>query len=198
MLSRNVPYKEFDGSPAEATVWFHLSKARLMENLDIEEDLKKIQKLYSGDKRTLTTPEVKIILLFIKRIIQLSVGERYDDGKKFRQNEKVWSDFNDSPLYDAFLMTLFGDNMDNAWEFVTQLIPEDLREEALKQAQSENPELFKELNSSDTDIEVTEDMVQEDDRPAWLRENRPPTPEEFGKATREQQLLAYQMKSNAS
>lgn len=136
MYKKTVAFEDlFTGREITETFYFHISKVRLTRNMDIKDDLESFQNRIEGDERDLTTSEKKEILELIERLIKLSYGVRSDDGR-FVQNDEVWSRFVDTPAYDAVVFSVFENNK-SAVEFMSGILPADLREEVTKEMNNE-------------------------------------------------------------
>jgi hypothetical protein len=224
MLKQTINYTDFDGNPAEETLYFNLTKIEIADNLDLKEQVEKIQKSFEGESRTLETHEVQAILALVKRLMCLSYGVRSADGKRFIKSDELWTEFTQTAVYDEFLFSLFKDPQ-NAFAFILGILPQDIRAEAeamattnpnqeplLDSSDSEStqisptsapapspipktPDRIAELLSDTTDgMGETQSVVLDDDRPAWIRENREPTQNEIREATPEQLREAYTRK----
>lgn len=165
MISRTVTFTDYDDNKQTETVWFHLSRATVFDNLDLEEDFEKLEAKFKGDKREITREETIEILKLVKRLFKLSYGVRFEvDGKtRFRQNDEVLQQFEDSPAYDAILWDLFS-NPEDIFAFLSGIFPKDLRDEAqqkMKQPQDRlpkhAPEKPVEQNVADTTYDETAD-----------------------------------------
>lgn len=158
MLKQTVTYTDFNDEQQTETLHFNVSKTELMEHLDLKDDLDAVaEKLQAKDGSSILSPdEVREILNLVKRFIRISYGVRSADGKRFSKSEDVWSEFEESAAYDAFLFSLFEDPQ-RAVDFMTGILPKDLREEVEKHA------------NGDTENQL----------PAWVVEGRQPSPEEL-------------------
>lgn len=130
MLKKDVEYVDFNDQKQNKVFYFHLSKTRMTDNMqELKTQLDECHAILAGDKRELTIPEVQKILDLIKRMVELSYGERSEDGQRFRQTKEVWEDFRYSAAYDKML-TDFMEKPETSMEFITALIPADLVEQA--------------------------------------------------------------------
>lgn len=199
MLKKTVTYTDFNDEKKSKTLWFNLSRSKLLDNLDLEGRVKEVMALSEGEKRDLTPDEIRIILNLVKDIVRLSYGERSEDGERFKQTPEVWDAFSESAVYDELLLSLF-QNVEEAYAFIVGILPKDFREQAENAVKADRPELFEGdkpvIDTKPVDDSISK-VITDDDRPAWLVENRPPTAEEFKVATDEQKLLAFAMKSQS-
>lgn len=135
MIKKDVAYVDFDGNQETETLWFHISKSNLTDNmLRLQPKFLDMQQRLSGPKKELKVEEVVMILDLIKEMVRLSYGVRFEkDGKtRFRQTDEVYQDFRDSGAYDA-LLTGFMENPETGMEFMQAVMPADLIEQAQKQ-----------------------------------------------------------------
>ena len=197
MLKEIVTYTNFDDERETEELYFNLSKTELTTQFDLLDELKAMQEeIFTGKQRELTTAEVKRVLELVKTIMRLSYGVRSEDGKRFRKSPELWQEFTETAAYDEFLFSLF--TVDGkALAFITGIIPQDVRAEA-EAAARKNQDIVThtpdavELRTVDEPVEV---VVQEDTRPAWLREGRIPTDAELVGASREELLAAMKLKT---
>jgi hypothetical protein len=159
MLSETIKYTDFNGVEQTDTFHFHLSKAEIAElhliygeDNDYKAYLTKIVKANDG----------KAIVEHFKKIIRDSVGKKSEDGKRFIKSDAIADDFMQSAAYDEFFLKLFKEP-DYMITFITGLFPKDIQEQI-------QVEEIKSLPGAD---------VEEDTRPAWIRENRDPTKAEL-------------------
>ena len=138
MLKQSVSYVDFDDNECVETLYFNLTKTELTDNLDMKDELEKIQKDFTGEpKRNLEEHEVRRILELVKTFMRLSYGIRSEDGKRFIKTPEIWTEFTQTAAYDAFLFGLF-ENPANALSFMTGILPKDLRARALEEANKAN------------------------------------------------------------
>ncbi|QJD49631.1 hypothetical protein HWD32_gp54 [Gordonia phage Secretariat] len=134
MLKQSVRYTDFDDNEAIETLYFNLTKTELTDNLNLKDELENLQQDFVGDpKRVLTEKEIRRILDLVKTFMRLSYGVRSEDGKRFIKTSEIWEEFTQTAAYDAFLFSLFQDPT-NALNFMTGILPKDLRQAALDAA----------------------------------------------------------------
>lgn len=126
MLKKPVTYTNFNDETVTKVLYFHISKTRLSENLDLMDRLNAIQDLIAGPERQLASEEVAEILDLMKFVLKLSYGVRSADGEDFDQSDELWEKFTKTAAYDALLFQLF-QNEGEAVEFLTGVMPKDLR-----------------------------------------------------------------------
>ncbi|QPL14701.1 hypothetical protein SEA_SCHWARTZ33_56 [Gordonia phage Schwartz33] len=134
MLKQSVRYTDFDDNESIETLYFNLTKTELADNLDIKDELEKLQQDFTGDrKRTLDELEIRRVLELVKKLMRLSYGVRSEDGKRFIKTPAQWDEFTQTAVYDAFLFSLFAEPT-KAIAFMTGILPKDLRAAALEAA----------------------------------------------------------------
>lgn len=138
MLKKTVTYEDFDGNRQTETLYFNLSKTDIADNLEVKDELQNIKDLFEGVQRELTTPEIKLILDFVKKMMRLSYGIRSEDGKRFKKSLELWQDLTETALYDSFLFSLFA-NPEEAVKFLTGVMPSDLIAQAEEQMAHDTP-----------------------------------------------------------
>ncbi|WNM72523.1 hypothetical protein SEA_ARTORIAS_54 [Gordonia phage Artorias] len=137
-MKQSVSYTDFDDNECVETLYFNLTKTELTDNLDLKEELEKIQQDFTGEpKRNLETHEIQRILDLVKTFMRLSYGIRSEDGKRFIKTPDLWTEFTQTAAYDSFLFGLF-ENPANALAFMTGILPKDLRSRALEEANKAN------------------------------------------------------------
>ncbi|QXO14078.1 hypothetical protein SEA_ALAINAMARIE_54 [Gordonia phage AlainaMarie] len=137
MLKQSVSYTDFDDNDTTETLYFNLTKTELADNLDLEDELKEIQKDFTGQgNRTLEKHEIRRVLELVKTFMRLSYGVRSSDGKRFIKTDQIWEEFTQTAAYDAFLFSLFQEP-EKAFAFMIGILPKDARDAALKAAEKD-------------------------------------------------------------
>lgn len=144
MLKQVVQYKDFDDVNRTETVYFNLTKTELLDHLEIVDRLDSLSKKLENSE-TLNMVQMSEILDMVKTFMKWGYGVRSEDGKRFIKNDDVWTEFTQTPVYDALLMHLFMEDPTNAMHFLTKMIPQDLME----QVKQDQPELFDGMPSDD-------------------------------------------------
>lgn len=136
MLKKTVTYTDFDGKNVTKNLYFNITKTELTENFDLlnelQSDFEKMQESISGDKRDLTSEEIRGILDLVKRIAAFAFGYRSEDGERFVK-DGAWEDFRQTAAYDAFVWGLF-ENPVEAVNFLVGVMPVDMQNDLEKQA----------------------------------------------------------------
>lgn len=134
MLKQDVKYINYDGEEATKTLWFHVTRSKLIENMELETELTEISSWFEGGKeRDLTPEEIRRVLNVVKKIIEMSYGER--NGDEFDDSPELHAKFKRTAVYEAFLWSLFEDPR-RANDFMQGVLPPDMvaaaKEEAKK------------------------------------------------------------------
>lgn len=167
MFKKIISYENFDGEQRSKEFYFHLGKAELLTMVaegSFEERLAKM----------IETKDMVAILGEMRKIVDMSIGVRSEDGETFVKNDEIRQKLMASPAYDELLMELVTDP-EKSSEFIKNLLPskmqQQLEEKLKEQANGDGPDPFKE---------------PEDNRPAWMKEGRIPTSKEIRNASPEE------------
>lgn len=130
MLKKNIKYTDFNGVEREEPFYFNLTEAEIMEMEmgTVGGYAEFIQKVID------TQDQVQLIKIF-KEFILKAVGEKSDDGKKFRKSAAIAEDFASTAAYSVLFMEL-ATNTEVAIEFINGLAPkgsEEITAEKAKQ-----------------------------------------------------------------
>ena len=126
MLKKTVKYTDFNGDEAEEELFFHLSKAELVE-LELSEK----DGLSEALKVIVATEDGKEIVRIFKDIILGAYGKKSDDGRRFIKNQQMRDEFESSEAYSELFMELVT-NTEAAIEFINGIVPAGLADEATK------------------------------------------------------------------
>lgn len=172
MITKTITYTDYNDESVTETLHFHLTKARLLDNLDLREELEALAQQFAGDRHSLSNAEIMEVLQLVKRFMKLSYGVRSADGKKFTQNDEVYNDFADSAAYDAVLFELF-ETPDTAMAFLAGVMPKDLMEagrkaqaerEGVKRPMDRQQKQLKAVTPAQDTIEFSDEDVVEDSK----------------------------------
>lgn len=134
MYKWHCDYPDFDGNLRSEDFYFNLTKAEVIEWLTTNGD-------YTLDKVLLRLGQernAKEIMSLFKDLIYRSYGVKSLDGRRFVKSEEVKQDFMETEAFSILFTELVTDAT-KAANFINQIIPADLSEEALK-IMKENPE----------------------------------------------------------
>lgn len=129
MISKTFTYKDYDGNERTETFYFHLSKAELV-TMEMAEPggLRKKMENYLAAK------DVPKIMEFFRDLIKRSYGEKANDGRRFVKSDDIFDAFSQTEAYSMLFMELITDDA-AAEAFFTGIMPEDIQEEAKKNAE---------------------------------------------------------------
>lgn len=118
MYSMPIKYTDFDGNNREETFMFHLSPAELVD----------LESSYPGGmkrklERALAKKDNVTIMAVFKKLVELSYGEKSDDGKRFMKSPDIWKEFSESNAYVELFMKLVTDSS-AAQAFVDAVLPD--------------------------------------------------------------------------
>ena len=111
------------------------------------------------------------IIAAFKEIITKSVGRRSEDGRRFVKSPDITNEFVQTEAYSELFMELVT-SANAAAEFVRGIVPQEMSEAVAAAS-----------------VETVEDQ-----RPAWIRENREPNSQELTTMTQEQLREAFAAK----
>lgn len=176
MLKKTITYKDLDGNPVTEDFYFHMSKVEVTEMMftvgSLQNRLKKI--IASGDGGA--------IMAEFRKIIRDSYGRRSEDNRSFEKSEAISQAFLGSGAFDELFFELCTDPA-AASDFINGILPPDM----LKEMQSR----MKAMPSTAGTISID---AEEDDRPAWIKENREPTTKEVMAMSPDELRMAFQRK----
>lgn len=124
MYKRTVTYTDYFGQERKEDVYFNLNRAELMK-LELS-----TQRGYTNMLQSLIDKkDGPTIMQTFDKIIRMAYGEKSDDGRRFIKSEALSEAFTQTPMYDQLFMELCTDSKAAA-EFINNIIPKDLRDEA--------------------------------------------------------------------
>ena len=117
MLAKKIKYKDFDGVEREETFYFNLSKAELIE----------IQLTHPGGyveylDRIIKAKEQATVIKAFKELIEMTYGEKSEDGRRFVKSPEISKAFMETPAYKELFFELSTDE-NAAVEFITKTFP---------------------------------------------------------------------------
>lgn len=148
MFKKVVKYENFEGEMKAKTLYFNISKTEILKMRTDDRQFN----LISSFKGLADSFTIEKAIGLIDMMIDLSYGERSEDGETFRKSPDLLAKFKESAAYDA----LFDDlcNTEGAIkEFFTKVFPKEVIESASKVA--ENVESDPILNDYKTRMEET-------------------------------------------
>lgn len=173
MLRKPITFVNLDGQTVTEEHYFHLTKAEIIK-LEVSEEGGLQEKL----KAVAASNNPKLILQTFEDILKASYGRRTDTGR-FVKRQEDWEDFVSGEAYSTLFMELVTDGA-YAAEFVRAILPADM----------DAQQVVQQIN----DVELPQPEVEEDSRPAYVKENREPTSRELQGMTKDELVAAMQRK----
>lgn len=136
MITKTINYIDFEENEVKATFDFHLSKAEIAE-LNFLEDGRTLDEVLVTMSKDSTN--IRTVMNLLKDILRAAVGKKSDDGKRFVKNDEVRSELFDTDAYSELLIEIMSDPKAAA-EFITGVLPRDLRTEYKKTLGGKNLE----------------------------------------------------------
>ena len=126
MYKRTITYTDYFGQERKEDVYFNLNRSELTK-LQLSTQRGYVNMLQDLiDKNDGPT-----IMKTFDDIIRMAYGEKSEDGRRFIKSPELSEAFTQTPMYDQLYMELCTDAKAAA-EFVNNIIPQDLRDEASK------------------------------------------------------------------
>lgn len=127
MYKRTITYTDYFGQERKEDVYFNLNRSELTK-LQLSTQRGYVNMLQDLiDKNDGPT-----IMKTFDEIIRMAYGEKSEDGRRFIKSPELSEAFTQTPMYDQLYMELCTDAKAAA-EFVNNIIPQDLRDQASKQ-----------------------------------------------------------------
>lgn len=123
MLKKSITYEDFNGREVTDEFHFHLSKAEL-----VEMEAGQRGGLGAYLQHIVETNDGAAIISAFKTLIQKSIGQVSEDGKRFEKGEEITRRFTESPAYSELFMQL-ATNANASAEFVNGIIPKGLEKD---------------------------------------------------------------------
>lgn len=126
MFKEHFEYEDYNGVKREEDHYFNLSQPEIVKlNFSsaggLKETVLRLTQEQNGGK---------IIELF-ERIIQMSIGRKSEDGRRFEKSPEIVNDFVSTPMYPMLYMHLATD-ADYATKFINAIVPKEVAEAAAK------------------------------------------------------------------
>ena len=124
MITKTIPYIDFNGKQRTEDYNFHLNKPELLE----------LEASYEGGwnahlQRVVNTNNNAEIFSTMKDFILRAFGIKSEDGRRFMKSEEIRRSFEESPAYEILLveLTMGPDAAKAAADFINGVIPADMR-----------------------------------------------------------------------
>jgi len=156
MFKKTITYDDFDGNSVTEDLYFHLSKAEL-----IEMELSEKEGLAHYLQNIIESEDGAAILETFKKIVLSSYGKKSEDGRRFIKSAELRDEFTQSNAYSELFMEL-ATNAESAAEFINGLVPADMAKE-LAAGKSDNtvPEVQAAADDRITSVALTEKDIRE-------------------------------------
>ncbi|MCA1806571.1 MAG: hypothetical protein LC687_01725 [Actinobacteria bacterium] len=151
MLKKTISYPDLDGNTVTEDFYFNLSMAEVAEM-----ELSQKGGLVGYLETIVAKEDGEAIIRTFKQIIMKSVGRRSEDGKRFVKNQEIIDEFMQSEAYSQLFMEMVTDGS-KAAAFVEGIVPSNMKEKLANGLP----------------------QPKDDEKPAWITENREPTDEEL-------------------
>lgn len=131
MLKESVTYVNFNGEKKVKDLYFNLSKTEIIDmiakDLFDPEDFERISK----------EENPKELFQVFTWLVELSYGEKSEDGEFFDKDPALFSRFKASAVYDALIMRITSSE-NEALNFFKGVFPKDLLDAAMKEISSKD------------------------------------------------------------
>lgn len=133
MIKETIKYTDFNGNERSEDLYFHLSKADLIE----------LQAKYRGGlkgflERIVAEQDTEKVYALLTELIMMSCGKRSDDGSRFIKNDQIREEFKSSEAFSEIIMSFFTD-VEKLTAFINGIIPHDLADQLAKMGQAPDP-----------------------------------------------------------
>ncbi|MCC8049707.1 MAG: hypothetical protein LIP10_03475 [Clostridiales bacterium] len=120
MLKKTITYEDFNGVTRTQDYYFNLTKTELYA----------WENSYDGGmsvllQRIVQEKSPSKLLEYFQKLIQMSYGEKSDDGLRFKKSPEILADFTSTNAYDVLFMELASDTK-AAIAFIKGIMPADL------------------------------------------------------------------------
>lgn len=123
MITKTVPYEDYNGKTRTEDFNFHLNKAELLE----------LEASYEGGwsahiQRVVNSNNNREIFNTMKDLLLRAYGVKSEDGRRFMKSEEIRRSFEESPAYEIILveLTLDKNAAKNAADFINGIVPKDM------------------------------------------------------------------------
>lgn len=145
MLKKLIKYTDYNGTERQENFYFNLNKAELMEmETEVTGGMRQLLGLIMEKQ------DVPKIMSAFKTIILKAYGEKSPDGRVFNKSEELSNAFAHTEAYSELYMELLSDAK-KASEFITALMPVEMRGTPEEDAKVLTPVGKKEDNKEETE-----------------------------------------------
>lgn len=120
MLKKTISYVDYDGNTRTEDFYFNLTKAEITSMYasvsgGLDKQLKKV----------IDAQDMPKLMELFRTILQLSYGEKSDDGRRFVKSPEIFENFSQTEAYSEIFMELCTDS-DAAAKFIDAILPADM------------------------------------------------------------------------
>lgn len=131
MLKKRVKYTNFNDEVKERDLYFNITKKEILDmSLEDKGSLKEQIELMGK------TQDPELVLSCYTKIVQMSYGEKSEDGEHFIKTSETARHFIESAAFDELFMELLSD-ANKMVDFVNGILPKDLLELVNKEMENE-------------------------------------------------------------
>jgi len=172
MLKKTITYEDLDGKTVTEDFYFNLNKPEIAEM-----ELSMPGGWSAWLENIIESEDGAEIIKSFKWVITESVGRRSEDGRRFVKSQEIVDDFMQTAAYEQLFMEMVTD-ANAAANFVVGIMPKDLQQ------------------ADDVKAKVLQAAPEpaQDERPAWVRENREPTKKELQNMSADELREAFRNK----
>lgn len=117
MYTKKITYTDYDGNKRTEELHFNLTKPEVIElQLSTEGGLDKFI------NKVVEAKDMKNLVALFKQLIQMSYGEKSEDGRRFIKNKEITDSFMQTEAYSELFM-LLATNDEAAAEFFNGIMP---------------------------------------------------------------------------
>lgn len=122
MLKKTISFTDYNGNQRSKDYWFNMNRAELAEM-----ELREKQGMEAMLTQMVEEDDRDKMVTFFKNLIQMSIGEKSEDGMYFFKSEECTRKFVSSEAYTELWMELISD-AGAAVAFVNGIIPQGMAE----------------------------------------------------------------------
>lgn len=176
MLTKTITFKDYSDPPKDVTREFYFN----LETTDMAElEFSKKEGFIEYFKRLVAEESAGGLIAAMKEILEKSVGRKHADGIRFERTPDITAEFMESRAYPKLFMELIDNDGENIIPFIMGVVPPEFAKEI-------TPEILAAATA-----EIKGEKPAEPEVPAWIKEDRDPTQEEFKHMTPEQMQQAF-------
>ena len=132
MISKTLTYLDFNGDKHKKEFWFHLSVPEITK-LQFKD---KNQTMFDAIVKMTEEENARDVLELLETIVRASVGQRSEDGARFKKNDDITSELFDTEAYSVLFEELLS-NPDEVARFLQGVLPKSLAEKTKGKAKLE-------------------------------------------------------------